>query len=167
MADLVASHQLDIGIVEGHFSNSQLIVEELSEDSMVIVASAEHSPILRKAQVGIIDLENETWIVREQGSGTREATEKLFQLFEITPAKLMQFSSTQSIKVSLEAGLGISLLSQWAIQKEFKNGDLKVIRIKGLPLSRQFSIVTKTSFQTKALKVFIDLLRMNKILTTL
>ncbi len=163
----MASHQLDIGIVEGHFSNSQLIVEELSEDSMVIVASPEHSPILRKAQVGIIDLENETWIVREQGSGKREATEKLFQLFEITPAKLMQFSSTQSIKVSLEAGLGISLLSQWAIQKEFKNGDLKVIRIKGLPLSRQFSIVTKTSFQTKALKVFIDLLRMNKILTTL
>ena len=167
IADLVASHQLDIGIVEGHFNDAQLIAEEFSEDSMVIVASPEHGLVLKKTRVAITDLENETWIVREHGSGTREATEKLFQLFEITPAKLMQFSSTQSIKVSAEAGLGISLLSQWAIQKELKNGDLKIIRIKGLPLSRQFSIVTKTRFQTKALEVFIELLRTSKMLTTL
>lgn len=79
----------------------------------------------------------------------------------------MHFSSTQSIKESVEAGLGISLLSQWAIQKELKYGDLHVINVDGLPLSRQFSIVTKSSFQTKALEVFIALLRDNKLLTTL
>lgn len=167
IADLVASQQLDVGIVEGHFIDNQLIEEAFAEDAMVIVASPEHPLVRKKEPVKITDLENEMWIVRENGSGTREATEKVFRLFELAPAKLMHFSSTQPIKESVEAGLGISLLSQWAIQKELKYGDLKVIDIKGLPLSRQFSIVTNSSFQTKALEVFISLLRDNKMLTTL
>src|SRR5699024_9768148 len=167
IADLVASHQLDIGIVEGHFNESKLIAEPFAEDHMVIVASPDHKWIRGKERVKISDLENETWIVREHGSGTREATEKMFQLFHITPDNFMHYSSTQPIKESVEAGLGISLLSQWAIQKELCHGDLEIIKVNGLPLSRQFSIVTKSPFQTKALEVFIELLRNNKMLTTL
>src|SRR5699024_12329705 len=53
---------------------------------------------------------------------------KVFRLFELKPAKLMHFSSTQPIKESVGAGLGISLLSRWAIQKELRNGDLKTDR---------------------------------------
>lgn len=167
IADLVASNQLDIGIVEGHFNDKQLIEETFAEDSMVIVASPEHELVRREGKVEVRDIENETWIVREHGSGTREATEKVFRLFEMTPANLMHFSSTQPIKESVEVGLGISLLSRWAIQKELKYGDLKIINMKGLPLSRQFTIITKSPFQTKTLEVFISLLRNNKMLTTL
>lgn len=167
IADLVASHQLDVGIVEGHFNDQQLITEAFAEDAMVMVASPENKLASKEMPVEVSDLENETWIVREQGSGTREATEKVFHMFEMAPVKLMHFSSTQPIKESVEADLGISLLSRWAIQKELKYGDLKIINIKGLPLARQFSIVTESPFQTKALKVFIDLLRNNKMLTTL
>lgn len=167
IADLVASNQLDIGIVEGHFNDNQLIEESFAEDSMVIVASPEHELVRKEGNVEIKDIKNETWIVREHGSGTREATEKVFRFFEMTPANLMHFSSTQPIKESVEAGLGISLLSRWAIQKELRYGDLKVINIEGLPLSRPFSIVTKSPFQTKTLEVFISLLRNNKMLTTL
>lgn len=167
IADLVASNQLDIGIVEGHFNDNQLIEESFAEDSMVIVASPEHELVRKEGNVEIKDIKNETWIVREHGSGTREATEKVFRFFEMTPSNLMHFSSTQPIKESVEAGLGISLLSRWAIQKELRYGDLKVINIEGLPLSRPFSIVTKSPFQTKTLEVFISLLRNNKMLTTL
>ncbi len=167
IADLVASHQLDIGIVEGHFKDAQLITEPFAKDSMVIVASPEHVLTQRREQAVIRDLENETWIVRERGSGTREATEKVFRLFDLAPAKLMHFSSTQPIKESVEAGLGISLLSHWAIQKELRNGDLKIIHTAGLPLTRDFSIVTKSLYQTKALEVFLDLLRNNKMLKRL
>lgn len=165
IADLVATHQLDVGIVEGHFKDLQLQVEEFAEDCMVVVASSNHI-LAQKEHVEIRDLENETWIVREKGSGTREATEKMFRSFEFSPAKLMNFGSTQPIKEAVEAGLGVTMLSQWAIQKELRNGDLTMIPMKGLPFSRQFSIVTKSPFQTKALEVFIGLLRENKMLTT-
>jgi DNA-binding transcriptional LysR family regulator len=162
IANLIASHQLDIGIVEGHFKDAQLITEHFAEDSMVIVASPKNK-LTHKATVEKTDLEGETWIVREHGSGTREAMENLFHLFDLIPAKLMHFSSTQPIKESVKAGLGISLLSRWAVQKELQNGDLKIIHMKGLPISRQFSFITKSPFQTKALEVFIDLLRNNNM----
>jgi DNA-binding transcriptional LysR family regulator len=165
IADLVATHQLDVGIVEGHFKELQLQVEEFAEDRMVVVASSNHI-LAQKEHVEIRDLENETWIVREKGSGTREATEKMFRSFEFSPAKLMNFGSTQPIKEAVEAGLGVTMLSQWAVQKELRNGDLTMIPMKGLPFSRPFSIVTKSPFQTKALEVFIGLLRENKMLTT-
>src|SRR5699024_2238199 len=119
-------------------------------------------------RTGVVDselLKEQTWILREKGSGTREAAEKLFQQYNIFPENMMNFGSTQLIKEAIEAGLGISLLSKWAIQKELRNGDLQVIDVKGLPLTRQFSIVTASPFQTKALQVFIELLRNNKALT--
>ncbi|GGB42186.1 LysR family transcriptional regulator [Lentibacillus populi] len=165
IADLVATHQLDVGIVEGHFKDQQLRVEEFAEDYMVVVASPNHI-LAKKRGVEILDLEKVTWIVREKGSGTREATEKVFHRFKLSPAKLMNYGSTQPIKEAVEAGLGISLLSRWAIQKELRNGDLNIINIKGLPFSRKFSIVTKSPFQTKALEVFLGSLRNNKMLTT-
>lgn len=165
IAKLVATHQLDVGIVEGHFNDPSLQVEEFAEDEMVVVASSRHV-LSETEEIDIHELENETWIVREKGSGTREATEKLFRQFAFTPARFMNFGSTQPIKEAVGAGLGISMLSQWAIQKELQNGDLTIIKMKGLPFYRQFSIVTNSPFQTKAQEVFIELLRHNKVLTT-
>lgn len=163
IADLVATHQLDVGVVEGHFDEKEMMIEEFARDEMVIVASPQHKLLHKETYVGINDLEKERWIVREKGSGTREATERLFQQFSITPSRLMHFSSTQPIKESVAAGLGISLLSKWAIQKEIKYGDLKIMPVQVFSLSRQFSIITKSPFQTKALEIFIALLRSNKM----
>lgn len=167
IADLVAAQQLDVGIVEGHFKDKQLNVEVFAEDFMDIVASPDHVLVQKNECAEINDLDRETWIVRELGSGTREAAEKMFRILGLAPEKIMYFGSTQPIKEAVEAGLGISLLSQWAIKKELRNGDLKLLKVKGLPLARQFSIVTNSPFQTKAQEVFIALLQGNKMLTTL
>lgn len=165
IANLVESHQLDIGIVEGHFKNKALIQEEFAEDSMVVVASSEH-PLAQKERVDKSELSRQTWIVRETGSGTREATEKLFQLWNMSPAHLMHYSSTQPIKESVEAGLGVSLVSKWVVQKELKYGDLTIINADELPLKRTFAFLQQSPFQTKALEVFISLLRRNETVLT-
>ncbi|AIF42245.1 LysR family transcriptional regulator [Virgibacillus sp. SK37] len=167
ISDLVATNQLDVGIIEGQFIDEKLIAEELAEDAMVVVASVNHPLTEKKGKIPREALQKETWVVREEGSGTREATEKVFRQFNLSPEKLMNFSSTQLIKESVEVGLGISLLSQWTIQKELKNNDLKILEVAGLPLQRKFSIVTNSRFQTKALEVFLSILRKNKLLMTL
>ncbi|ASK61490.1 LysR family transcriptional regulator [Virgibacillus phasianinus] len=167
IASLVDTHQLDVGIVEGHSKDQKLMVEAFADDQMVVVAAPISVLSNEQGFINIDALAEQTWIVREKGSGTREATEKMFGQLGIRPAKLMSFGSTQPIKESVEAGLGISLMSKWAIQKELKNGDLCTLKVTGLPFTRQFSIVTKSPFQTKALEVFIALLRNNKPLTTL
>lgn len=163
IAKSVATHQLDVGVVEGHFNDPSLQEEAFAEDEMVVVASPCHV-FSGKEEIEICELKSETWIVREKGSGTREATEKLFNQFAFTPSKLMNFGSTQPIKEAVAAGMGVTMLSQWAIQKELRNLDLTILNIKGLPFFRQFSIVTKSPFQTKAQEVFIGLLRENKVL---
>ncbi|TMN23123.1 LysR family transcriptional regulator [Lentibacillus cibarius] len=166
IADAVIHHQLDVGIVEGHFKKEQqLKIEPFAEDDMVIVAAPGHPLAARNDKVAMEDLENETWVLREFGSGTREAADSVFQRHNMSPDKIMNIGSTQPIKEAVKAGLGISLLSQWAIQKELQHGDLQIVEVTGLPYRRRFSILTTSPFQTKALQVFIDLLRYNKELT--
>ncbi len=153
IADLVANHQLDVGIVEGHFNEHDLNVQPFAKDKMVLIASPNHALI---EQLDIKKLENEMWIVREEGSGTREAVEDVWKSLGIKPQKKMIFSSTQSIKGAVEAGLGISLLSTAAIAKELESEHISKLSVKKMPFTRTFSIITKQPFQTKACKMFIE-----------
>lgn len=160
VAEFVIKNQLDIGIIEGWYNNAQLQIETFADDAMYIVTSTNHSLANHGEKIEFTDLENETWIVREEGSGTREATEKLFKQLSISPKNLMVFGSTQLIKESVEAGLGITLLSQWTFRKEEQLDLLKTLPIKGTPFNRKFSLVyKKTAYITKALEVFIELLK--------
>ncbi|MCM3757873.1 LysR family transcriptional regulator [Sporosarcina aquimarina] len=166
IADLIMSRQLDVGIVEGRFKeNRQLTTQAFAEDRMILVASADHPLSLKSYEVEWKELREQTWIIREEGSGTREAVETVFERHALTPVRTMLFSSTQPIKEAVEAGLGISLLSEWAVQKEIRYGDLVQLPVKDLPFVRQFSIVTSSQYQTKALNVFLELLLNNRELT--
>ncbi|VDG89409.1 CysJI operon transcriptional activator [Lysinibacillus sphaericus] len=163
IAELIMSRQLDVGIVEGRFKeNRQLTTQAFSEDRMILVASADHPLSIKTTAIEWKELSEQTWIIREEGSGTREAVEAVFERYALTPVRTMQFSSTQPIKEAVEAGLGISLLSEWAVQKEIRYGELVQLPVKDLPFIRQFSIVTSSQYQTKALKVFLELLLNNR-----
>lgn len=156
IADLVANHQLDVGIVEGHFNEHDLEVEAFATDGMVLIASPNHRLAKGMGNTDVKQMEKEMWIVREEGSGTREAIESVWEKLGITPKQQMIFSSTQSIKGAVEAGLGISLLSTAAIEKELKSEHISILPLKGLPFKRTFSIITKQPFQTKACQMFIE-----------
>ncbi|WP_010283651.1 selenium metabolism-associated LysR family transcriptional regulator [Bacillus timonensis] len=160
IAELVKSHQIDIGIIEGQLKNEKRIgIQDFAEDHMVIIASLNHPLIQKNRKVTNKDLENETWVLREEGSGTRAAGENVFNKLGISPKNIMSFGSTQAIKEAVGAGLGISILSQLAVQKELQHGNLKIIQLLELPYKRQFSYITNSPFQTKALQEFIDILR--------
>lgn len=159
IAELVVSRQLDVGIVEGEVHHKKLYAEPFANDSMVVVVSSK-SELAYRSDITFSDLTDQTWIVREEGSGTREMTERMFADHSFIPESMMEFGSTQVIKEAVEADLGISFLSHWAIRKELTLGALKVLPIEGFPFTRQFSLITQdTVFQTKAMEVFLDLLR--------
>lgn len=158
--ELVRNNSLDIGIIEGAWENQRtLTIEQFAEDTMYIVASALTEGLRVKEIVTVQDLQDETWIIRESGSGTREATEKLFQKLGINPLNKMEFGSTQVIKESVEAGLGITFISQASFRKEQALQTLHVVQGEEYYLKRYFSFVVKSSFQTKAVEVLIELLK--------
>ena len=157
--ELVAAHQIDIGIIEGSFHNEKLYTEAISYDEMFVVASPDHPLVVDTTKVrSITDLRDEMWILREKGSGTRQAADKLFEMYSMSPKNIMEFGSNQIIKESVEEGLGISLLSKWAIENELNDGYIGMIPVLELPFKRTFSIVTHTLYQTKTLKIFIETL---------
>lgn len=155
ISEWVANRQLDVGIVDGEIPHHKLPWEAFADDLMYIVAAPQHVPVDK-----ITDLKNETWIVREDASGTREATERMFTELNFYPASIMEFGSTQIIKESVQAGLGITLLSHCTIQKEVSLGTLQILAVSGTPFRRKFSLITpSTRFKTKATSIFIDILR--------
>ena len=160
IAGLVLKNQLDVGIIEGDFHDSHLTVEPFADDSMFVIASAKHPLAKERELCRPESLEKETWIIREEGSGTREATDKLWSILAISPKDVMVFGSTQIIKESVEAGLGIALLSQVTFRKESRLGLIKILPVNGTPYKRKFSIVLrKSAYRTKAMEVFIELLK--------
>lgn len=162
ISEWVANRQLELGIIDGEIHYDNLYVEPFSDDLMYIVAAA-NTPHGNPPPKSKLDLENETWIVREKSSGTREATEKMFSELDLHPKNIMEFGSTQIIKESVQAGLGITLLSSCTIQKEVSLGMLKILDVFGTPFQRKFSSVTPlTPFKTKATAVFLEILREQK-----
>lgn len=159
ISDLVTARQLDVGIVEGQVPDPKHYAEVFADDQMVTVAASSH-PLVQQSEIIMSDLEQETWIVREKGSGTHEVTERMFASYHFVPAQTMPFGSTQVIKEAVEAGLGITFLSKWAIRKELTLGTLKILPVRGVPYERKFSLITPdTPYMTKATEVFVGLLR--------
>jgi DNA-binding transcriptional LysR family regulator len=159
IAEKVRNRLLDVGIVEGEEIGTGLTVEKLAEDEMVVAAGERH-PLADITRIPLALLEDQTWLVREQGSGTRAAADKMFTMLGLKPARLMEMGSTQSIKETVEAGLGVTLQSRWALSKELGLGSLKVLNIEGLPVKRSFHVLLRNGdLRTRTMEVFLQTLR--------
>ncbi|MEH7336838.1 LysR family transcriptional regulator [Neobacillus drentensis] len=158
IAKAITSHEIDVGIVEGDISQRNIAIKTVSTDQMYIVAGGNYQNF-SDMEISLELLEQENWIVREEGSGTRDATEKLFQTLQIRPPKLMEFGSTQLIKEAVEAGLGVSYLSELTFKKERILDTIRALKVKGTPIKRNFSVITKSpELSTKSMNLFIELI---------
>lgn len=154
---LTANRQLDVGIVEGErhkSASSKIKWKTFAEDEMFMAASPRH-PVFTRDATTPPDFKTCTWIVREEGSGTREMQNKAFELLGFQPSRLIVLGSTQAIKETVEAGVGLSLLSRHTLRKELEAGTLQLVPCEGFPLKRHFSLIMPDSqFQTKAVELF-------------
>ncbi|UOF91199.1 LysR family transcriptional regulator [Fodinisporobacter ferrooxydans] len=155
----VARGELDIGIIEGKSIHEGGVEAEPFAEDIVVVVASNHHPLAREEFATPEQLAKEHWIIREKGSGTREITDHVLKTYGIHPKTMVEYSSTQVIKESVEAGLGVALLSKWVIRKELMWNTLREIPFTGSPFERQFSIVLrKSDFHTKATQLFREFL---------
>ena len=129
-------HEIDIGLIEGNYSHHQFSEEQFASDQMYIIAG-EGTSLQIDGQVSIEDLEKETWIIREEGSGTRKVVEDFLDMHHIKPKRMLTFGSTQTIKEGVESGLGISLLSSLTFAKEIELGRIQKLSVDGTPIQRK------------------------------
>jgi len=153
---------IDVGLVEGEVKKQKLILEKLITDEMVLVMSPLHA-WAKKANISILDISKEPFILREEGSGTRQMIEKHLAKYGISPHNIkiaFIMGSTESIKGAVEEGLGVSILSKWATKKETRFGILKTATFKEEKIIRDFSLLyRKPKNYSHALDKFLGYLK--------
>ena len=153
---MLLADELDIGLVEGKIHSQGLVSQPFMADDLVLVTSTFH-PLAQKDHVTPADIDNMEFIVREAGSGTRELFEVVMDNHSINWQIGGVYNNAETIKNMVSAGLGISVMSRLAVQKEIKRNELKIVTIEGLSFKRQFIIVHhKNKYIVPAMQIFMQ-----------
>jgi DNA-binding transcriptional LysR family regulator len=137
IARQVANFQLDVGLVEGEVDHPDLETTRWRDDQLVVFCGARH-PLARRRTLTDADLLAADWIVRERGSGTRQAFDRAMRGLLPQLRVALTLGQTEAIKRAVEAGLGLGCLSRIALEDAFERGALKPCRVPHRDFRRQF-----------------------------
>lgn len=154
----IENYELDLAIVEGAIENKNLIIKEIGEDELVLVARADH-PLLTKQKLIAKELELYPFIAREDGSRQRNQLELYLKEQGITLMMNYSCSSVEAIKQALLYTDGISILSKMMLEEELKKGVLQVLPFPTKQFKRSIRLIYhKDKYVSKAMKMFFSLL---------
>jgi DNA-binding transcriptional LysR family regulator len=146
----ILAGQAEIGIIGKPPPDRKLVVEPLWPDRLVLAVPAGH-PWAKRPSIAPGQLTEQPFILRERGSGTRAALEAwlgersicAWGAFEI----VCEMGSSEAVKEAVMIGLGVSVLSIHAIQREVDHGLLAALPLEGCPIDRRFHLIHKKQFQ--------------------
>ena len=151
-------NEADLVIMGQPPGNLDLAAESFMENPLVVIAPPNHALAGARA-IPLQRLEQETFLLREQGSGTRLAMERWFRENGVTLLTPMEMSSSEAIKQGVEAGLGLGLLSLHTLEMELTLGRLVILDVERFPILRDWYIVHRAgkrfSAVAQAFKEFI------------
>ncbi len=135
IARLLLEYELDVALVEGPVEHPRLQSSLWHDDELVLVSAPSH-PLAARKRLGKNDLQNVDMVVREPGSGTRAVTETALREAGIHWRAVLEAGSTEAIKQTVAAGLGVAVVSRVAALDQIALGRLKVLCVCGLNLQR-------------------------------
>jgi DNA-binding transcriptional LysR family regulator len=162
IVEFLKAGNLNLGLVEGDVSKFNVMTEKLISDELSLIVAPFH-PWAKKKEIAIQELTKEPFIIREEGSGTRQIIEKYLAKKGISVQDMKisaVIGSTEAIKEAVENGIGVSIVSKWAIRKESRYGTISKIAIKDLKMLREFSLIfNKKSITNYASDEFLAFLK--------
>ena len=135
--------EIELGVVEGRSRSPQLSYHEYLTDELVLVCNS-HNNLIKGDVIKTSDLINYPFVLREPGSGTLEVIDHALRTHGIKLADLnveMQLGSTESVKSYMLQSNCLAFISIYAIGKELRNQECRIIDVKGLTIERTFFIV--------------------------
>jgi DNA-binding transcriptional LysR family regulator len=142
VVEAVVKGEAPIGLIEGPAHRQELAVERWLEDELVLVVPAGHE--WANEEIALNALRSTALLVREQGSGTREVLEQALKRAGTPigrPQVAMELGSTETLLACIEAGLGVGFASRFALERQRALGTLATVKVKGLRVVREFSVV--------------------------
>ncbi|MGF1480313.1 MAG: LysR substrate-binding domain-containing protein [Cyanophyceae cyanobacterium] len=116
-----------------------LCSEPFLDNPLVVLAPKDH-PLAGQPDIPIRKLDGESFIMREQGSGTRAAVQKLFARHKVSVRVKLELGSNEAIKQAIAGGMGISVLSQHTLISERLTGDFAVLDVQHFPIKRRWYV---------------------------
>ena len=149
---------IDIGIVEGKPTNSDIDYSPFLNDELLVFTSGQNTKIPKA--VSADELLTLPLVLRERGSGTLEIIEKHLRQNHISPKQLnvlMYLGSTEAIKTFVRTGNGVGIVSRFAIEQELSSGVFRLINTSTLKFHRQFYFISPKGPEPVGLaKLFLD-----------
>lgn len=156
---LLADNEIDMAIMGVPPEFLDAIAVPFAEHPHGIVLPANH-PLATKDKLRIADFAEDSFLVREPGSGTRAVMERFFASQSFSPRKVIQMTGNEAVKQAVLAGLGIGFLSLNTVGLERGLGLVHVPAIAGLPVVRRWHVVHRRGKQLLPIaKAFCEFVR--------
>jgi len=140
IAERVLNYELDIGLIEGEINHPELIVEPWLNDELVLFCSPKH-PLAKERKINDGMLRSALWVLRESGSGTRQAFEHAMHGLISSLNITMELEHTEAIKRAVECEIGISCLSRITLQDALARGSLIELAAPHRDFKRQLYLI--------------------------
>src|SRR5215471_8116998 len=155
----LVGHDLDLGLTEGFVEHEELESEVFYQDELVVIASPHHR-LAKSARVSLKAIQQEPFILREPGSGTRAVEERALARLKLPVRTAMALGSTEAIKRVVAEGVGLAIVSRLAVQAESAAGTLAILPVSGIRIERPLHLVQcKGRRAGPALQAFCAVLR--------
>ncbi|GAB5499796.1 MAG: LysR family transcriptional regulator [Pseudohongiellaceae bacterium] len=159
VARRVRNFELDIGLVEGELQEPELEISYWRDDELCVFCAPDH-PLANRRRLRDGDLKAIDWIVRERGSGTRQAFDRAMAGILPELHIKLELQHTEGIKRAVEAGLGVGCLSALTLQEAFARGSLVPLPVPHRNWTRQlYFIVHRDKFRSQGIQDWMTLCR--------
>jgi len=159
IAQKIARFEIDVGLIEGEVRDPELEVTPWRDDELVAFCAPQH-PLAARLRLGERELLAATWILREPGSGTRQAFDRAMHGLLPQLDVLLELQHTEAIKRAVESGVGIGCLSRATLQEAFARGSLVPLDVPGRDFTRRFYIVLhRHKYRSAGIRRWVELCR--------
>ena len=133
----LADNEDDLAVLGVPPDSLDVVATPIAENPLVVVARRDH-PLAGKKRIPLKRIAAEPFLLREKGSGTRLATERVFAEHGLALQVRMELGSNEAIKQAIAGGLGISVLSRHTLALDGDTGLLAPLDVAGFPLMRNW-----------------------------
>lgn len=159
LIERLAGNEDDLYMFADPPGEQEVVVQAILPNPLVVVAREDH-PLAGERDIAFSRLAGEPFLMREPGSGTRMAALKLFAQHGLTPRIRMELNTNEAIREAILAGLGISILSRYALGLEPGQSSLVCLDIEGFPLESYWHFVYPVGKRLSvAARAFMDFAR--------
>jgi DNA-binding transcriptional LysR family regulator len=158
VVDAVEAGTVQLGITGATVRGARARFDRLGSDDLVLICPPDH-PFADRERISTEDLAGATWILREQGSGTRQVTEKVLTGIGLDPSALQvaaEFGAGEAIVSAVEGGMGVSVISRFVAEKAIALKTVVQVVSEGFPAPRPFYVVLPKGTPTRAAEAFAD-----------